>query len=79
MVNQAFHPKGADDTIGPTDASDPGHDATPGIYALQHHLVPEDVREELDDAQAVDANWFSEEDFGADARLAWAWAPPDLW
>lgn len=41
--------------------------------------VPADVRDALDRAQAAEAAWFSEEDFGADARLAWAWAPRELW
>lgn len=46
---------------------------------LTMDTVPEAVREELDAAQAAGAEWFSEEDFGADARLAWAWAPRELW
>lgn len=41
--------------------------------------VPEDIREALDRAQANQAEWFSQDEFGADARLAWAWAPQELW
>lgn len=46
---------------------------------LTAKAVPEDVRAALDSARAADADWFSEEDFGADARLAWAWAPRESW
>lgn len=41
--------------------------------------VPREILEGLEKAQAGRAPWFSAEDFGADARLAWAWAPRELW
>lgn len=46
---------------------------------LSEPAVPRDVLEGLERAQAGRAPWFSAEDFGADARLAWAWAPRELW
>lgn len=41
MVGPAFHPDDVDNAIGPPEAFDPGNEATPGVYALQHHLVLE--------------------------------------
>ncbi len=40
--------------------------------------VPPEVLEGMEAAQAASAQWFSE-DFGVDARLAWSWAPRNLW
>ena len=43
MVSPPFHPDDAKSTIGPAEAFVPGTEATPNIYALQHHLALEVV------------------------------------
>lgn len=42
-------------------------------------IVPQQVQGGIETASSEEEEWFSQEDFGADAMLAWAWAPRPLW
>lgn len=46
---------------------------------LNSDAPPAEILVKIGAAQAANADWFSQADFGADAMLAWAWAPRDLW
>lgn len=46
---------------------------------LRRDAVPADIIAKIGAAEAKNDPWFVEGEFGADAMLAWSWAPRDLW
>jgi len=58
---------------------DGGFDREAVARPLAQGPVPGHVVQAIEEARAGQSEWYREDAFGADAGLAWAWAPSEFW